>query len=50
MVGLFTLKLKTRHEIYLPNTRRCTWTAMVLVEKTEKLWLMGSKIDTVLLQ
>ena len=43
-VGLFTLKLKTRHE-YLPNTRMCTWTALVRVEKTEKLWLMRSKIN-----
>ena len=34
--GLFTLKLRTRHE-YLPNTRMCTWTAVVHVEKTEKL-------------
>ena len=36
MVGVFTLKLKTRHE-YLPNTCMFTWTAVVLVEKTEKL-------------
>ena len=30
------LELKTRHE-YLPNTCMYTWTAVVHVEKTEKL-------------